>query len=260
MIFNLKSKFENRQSSKFRERIFKILAIGCVLILIFFFLGSSISSVFIKIFSPGLNAYNNFKNNFSLGFSVFRTEQSLVTENVNLKERVTQLEVENLNLKAQISEDKIITKREGFIETLPISFPPQMPYDTLLINKGSNDGIEAGSRVYIGDRIVVGSVESVYSNNSKVKLFTSYGLKTEAVLERTGEVLELNGLNSGNFKIELPLNFDIAEGDLLVLPDLPRTIVAKVFGLKKDEASSFVKVFLSTPIKINGNTILYVSN
>lgn len=269
MTYTPKNKFSNNYSGlrntpkrPLGALLAKIIGAGIVLFGLFFFLNNRLSGSAITLLSPVMKISGNISNNLSSAFSIFEPQTNLIAENNALKAEVERLQEENLAYQAQISENTILSVKTedtpNMIDVLPLSFPPKVPFDTLIINKGQNDGLHAGDKVFLADRIEVGTVESVYSDSGRVTLFTSPGKKTESIFERTGEVVELEGYGSGTFKVQLPKSFDVQEGDLLVLPGLPRTIIAKVATIKRDDASSFITILLSAPIKINGNTLLYV--
>lgn len=257
------SQKNNRRSNKSGSKKI-ILGLGAFLILLFFFFGKNLSGLSVQALAPAMRIYNRFSETISLSFNFLKPKENLLLENEALKERITELEAKNLKTRALVSEEEVLMQAtsssllQNAIQALPTSFPPQVPYDTLIIDKGERAGIKTGAKVFLYDRVEAGVVEEVYANFSKIRLFSSPGIKTEAVLERTGEILELTGQGGGSFEASLPASFDIKEEDLVVLPGLPRTIFAKTVSIKKDETSSLNSVFFSPPLKINGNSILYV--
>jgi cell shape-determining protein MreC len=235
----------------------KVFVLGIFLIIIFLIFRGFFSRISFSLLSPAMKVYESFSSKFSFGLDLLRPKGSLVAENESLKRRIAELEMQNLEMGTQ-SEFGNLSEEAGFVLVSPISFPPRVPYDTLVIDKGEDGAVKTGDKVYLAGRIIVGVVEGVSGKVSTVRLFTSSGIKTEAVLERTGEVVELEGVGGQSFVLKLPAGFDITPEDIFVLPGKERIVVAKVLSIEKDENSSFMKIFSSLPFKINGNTELYV--
>ncbi|MEK9185205.1 MAG: hypothetical protein AAB863_00345, partial [Patescibacteria group bacterium] len=73
-----------------------------------------------------------------------------------------------------------------------------------------------------------------------------------------GTIIDLLGVGGSNFIFEAPIGFDVVQGDIFTLPGSEKLVVAVVGKIEQKETSSFVKVFLKSPIEIRGNTILFV--
>jgi len=232
------------------------------LILFYFFFGKNLSGFSLQMASPVIQLYKSFTSKLFGGFAFLELQTKLVEENKSLQERINDLETENINAKMLLSEAGVFAAATStdpnLLKAVAVAFPPQIPYDILLLNKGEQDGLKVGAKVFLADRVEAGLIEEVYNNLSKVQLFSSAGVKTESILERSGEVIEIEGAGSGGFKISLPISFDIRIGDFAVTAGLPRRALAKVVSIKKDEAASLLTAFFSYPVKINGNTLFYV--
>lgn len=256
MIFNPRNDFGRRVGVA--RKIIKIVILGCILVAIFLFFGKKLSGRALTIFAPALKLYDLTANSISGGLNILEPQYFLVDENNALKREVSDLQIKNSELLSNnVANDNKDTE-PGRLSTLAISFPPQTPFDTIVIEKGAKDGLKEGDKIYLSRQILVGSVEIVYDSYARVRLLTSPGQKTEAVLSRTGDVVVLVGYGGGSFKLILPISFDVKEGDLIVLPGSAHTIVGQVKSIKRDETSSFLTLLISLPIKIDGNTTLYV--
>jgi cell shape-determining protein MreC len=168
-----------------------------------------------------------------------------------------------LDLEIAKSENSELARRlelrePNYLSAAILLSPPRTPYDVLIIDRGEYDGVVPEQKVLLGNRVALGAIESVRPNQSTVKLFSTPGKKTEAIVERTGEIVELEGQGGGNFKLEVPLGFDIKDGDLILLQGLPRRLLASVAQVKSDETSSFLTVFLQLPARLLGNSPIYV--
>ena len=128
-----------------------------------------------------------------------------------------------------------------------LSKPPYSPYDTFVVDVGSNEGILQGSKVYLSDNIIIGVVKNVTSQTTLVELFSSGSLKQEAVLSRTGESFTLVGQGGANFKIEVPKDTDILWGDVFVYPNMQHYVLGSVYYIDVNSQSSFKTVYLRIP-------------
>lgn len=247
---------------KLSKKIILVLLLACAFGLIFYFGKYRLSLPIINFFTPVIKTYDKVSSSVLLSLNIFKPKSNIVAENKVLKQRISELETEILNKEVLIGELSSSSQNSSEIVgtrvSSPISFSPRTPYDTLIIDIGSEDGVVAGAKAFISDRIQIGVVETVYPNKSIVRLYSSSGIKTEAVLLRTGEVVELEGSGGGNFKLNLPTDFDIKEGDMFVSLGTHKSLLAETRSINEDENSSLVSVILALPIKINGNSKIYV--
>jgi cell shape-determining protein MreC len=242
-----------------------IVVLGATLILtsIFFLFRSGLQSLSLNIFSPFLGAYRSVVENITLGSRIFVPDYELEKENVILTEEVARLrqnvrDLEIAKLENDELQEKLLLKKDNFLTASILLSPPRTPYDSIVIDRGEYDGVVLDQRVMLGDRVALGVIESIYPNQANVRLFSAPGKKTEANVERTGAIVELQGEGGGNFKLEVPLGFDIKENDLVLLPGLPRRLLASVAQVKSDETSSFLSVYLQLPAPLLGNSPIYV--
>jgi rod shape-determining protein MreC len=218
--------------------------ISLLLVGSFFLFRAKLQTYAFTVFSPLLRAYNSTMQSIKLGGTYFVPDFRLEKENRELTEEVQRLQQEVFDLRAaELENDELRTrlemKKDNFLSAAVLLSPPRTPYDTLIIDRGEYDGVVRGSRIILSDRVALGIVENVSVNQSTVKLLSAPGSRTEAVVERTGAIVELEGVGGGNFRLELPLGSDIVKSDLLVLPGLPR-------------------IYLQLPIPLLGNSPLYV--
>lgn len=201
-------------------------------------IGNVISSPFSKI-----------KNYF-----VFKS--SLVEENLKLEDELNALKIkeldydtlskENESLKAELGRDKSSER----VLAAVLSKPPRSPYDTLVLDVGSEDGIAPGSKVYFGENIIVGLVRNITPHTSLVSLFSTSNEKQEAILSRTGASFVLNGKGGENFQFEVPKDTDILWGDVFMYPGLASNVIASVYYIDTNSQSSFKTVYLRIPANV----------
>lgn len=201
---------------------------------------------------------------FSSIIGYFSLQSSTIQKNVALEEEIASLKVrlldyeilvkENQNLKNELGRG---SNSEKMISAI-LSKPPRSPYDTLVIDAGSEDGVVAGNRVYIGENIIVGLVTNITPRTSLVNLFSAGGEKQEVVLSRTGASFELEGQGGANFKVEVPKDTDILWGDTFVYPGVSQSILAVVYYIDTDSQSSFKTIYLRVPTNVFSSKYVFI--
>lgn len=252
----------NNGTKKYKTIII-IFCLAIILTPIFYFWSSVISPSLLRVLVPVSSTFRKTGSNLNLAFNIFKPKSSIIKENEILKNKIAELE--NKLFDYYIIKDENVTLR-GEIGNLDNRFtlakvllmPPQLPYDSLLIDKGQDSGVFVGAKVFVSERSAVGYVEEVSRRSSKVRMFTSAGIKTSAILEKDGTQVELEGRGGGNFFLEAPLGFDIDEGDSFLLPGSEKVIIAITGAVREQNSSSFKSVLLRMPIKINGSLPLLV--
>ena len=138
-----------------------------------------------------------------------------------------------------------------------LSKPNQSPYDTLIIDVGTNEGVTVGQRVFAEGNVPIGKIGEVYTNSAKVILFSNPGEKTEAVIGgnstsgESGNVsMQLVGRGGGNFEMVLPRDFVLAVGTEIDLPGVTPYILGTVQTILSDPRDAFQKALIVSPINI----------
>ncbi len=229
------------------------------LILLFglhFFFPRFYASLFYPVASLAWKIENSFVGWMGHIAKTMKSKNSLLKENETLVEKIRSKETsllmldtlkqENENLKnmlARIPEGRIIL---GVVLTRP----PVSPYDTLVIDIGSRDGIEVGALVYTASDVIIGEIAEVYPHQSKVSLFSTPGKKINVLFTGSKINTEATGRGGGNFIANVPASADIKEGDIVILPNIKFHILGVVESIIVDSADSFSTILFKTPINI----------
>ena len=201
---------------------------------------------------------------FSGILNFFSFKNTLIDKNIALESEVESLKLkeidydtlskENIDLKNELGR-KTFTSR---VVARIISRPPASPYDTVVIDSGSADGVLLGSKVYLSDSMIVGTISNVTPHTSLVELFSNGSLKKETLLARTGAGFVLEGQGGGNFKLDVPKDTDILWGDNFMYPGLSTALVGTVYYIDTNSQSSFKTVYLRLPVNVFSSKYLYV--
>ena len=183
----------------------------------------------------------------------FISKSSLVAETISLRAELADLKLKEVDYDALSKENQDLQNQLGrkdstdTIISRVLSRPPLSPYDTFVIDVGSTEGVAVDSKVYYSDNIIIGSVVSVTSNTSLVKLFSSGNEKQEATLERTGASFILSGLGGSNLELEVPKDTDILWGDVFTYPGIKPSVIGSVYYIDDNSQSAFKTVYIRVP-------------
>ncbi len=252
-------RLKNSYKPKTGRLIYKILFFILVLLFLIFNFTSPafISNTISTIAKPLWYAADNIKikiSNFSNGF---RSKQKLAKENDLLKNAVRNSSSALLNvsnLKSENESLKQLLGRETNISALlayVLKKPGSSPYDTLLLDLGSSDGLKVGDLISDSGSVTLGRIEEVRSKTSSARLFSSAGIITSAKLERSNLPISLQGIGGGAFEAKLQRDIEIRVGDIVRLSDGNFQVVAIVRDIESDIADSFQTIQLASPINFN---------
>ena len=184
-------------------------------------------------------------------FFIFK--KSLVAQNASLATEVETLQLKENDydlLKNENQELKnLLGRRSTETQMLArvLSKPPQSPYDTLVLDVGSTDGVVVGDKVYLSGDVILGLVTAVTPHTSLVTLFSSSSQKEELVLERTGASFEVTGAGQANLEVATPKDTDVLWGDSFVYPSLSPAVVGSVYYIDTTSQSSFKTIYIRIP-------------
>jgi cell shape-determining protein MreC len=204
---------------------------------------------------------NSIENN---GY-VVRTKASVYKENENLKQ-------ENSNLKTSmidydIVKDENIKLKELFNRTVPekklvisniLTKPNYSPYDTLIIDLGTSDGVSVGDQVYSNVVTPIGEIGAVYTKTSLVILYSNPGEVTEAMINGTNTSVELVGRGGGNFEMTIPIDLPFTIGSYVYLPNIETEIIATIEDVISSPTDPVKKLLLKSPINVQNLKWVFV--
>lgn len=188
---------------------------------------------------------------------LFRTKASLSKENHNLIDENMGIRLSMVDyqiLKNDLDELKKIMGRiaevDNFILGNILTKPNHSPYDTIIIDIGSESGIKEGNQVYANGNIPIGNISKVYDKTSLVTLYTNPGQKTEGFIDGTNASVELIGRGGGNFEMIIPVELQAEKGTIVYLPSSTSQVIALVDEVISKPSDPFKKVILSSPVNV----------
>lgn len=222
------------------------------------FAGEAVGRFALVVGRPFGGVYSAISRNVGFVGEFFKTKSSLIKENESLRAYIISNEEKTERFEALNHEYQELLALHGRSTTTTnsvvahvISKPPQSPYDVLVVDVGSANGIVDDSLVFSIGGALVGQVEEVSSNTSKVVMFSSVGQETDASVERTGESIKVVGMGGGTLQAEVAQEMDIIVDDTVVLPDFGGFVVASVASVDSSVTSAFKKVLFRAPVSIS---------
>jgi cell shape-determining protein MreC len=243
-----------------REKFKKIAYIIIALCFLFYFrinILNGLSSTVYFIFRPVLSLGNNVKGGFSNVDVVLNSKKLLFLENETLKLELKESKATVLNYNSILDENLKLkeilgrtSENKNFILAGILAKPNRSPYDTLIIDVGTKQGVFTGQKVFALGNVPIGEIREVFSDSSKVVLFSSPGEKNEIVISGKDIFMQITGRGGGNFEMILPRDFTIEKGNEVVLPGLTAHTVAMVETILSDPRDSYQKALLRSPVNI----------
>jgi len=231
-----------------------ILIVFFLLFFSFFYLflfSDKISNFFYKLSEPIQNSFwesGNFLSN--IFYSVLNSGELKKEKDRLTDERITFI-TEIARLKNLEEENNVLRQalelnlKKDFNLVFARVFGRSIKEDSVLINKGSVDGMYVGMPVITEDKIIVGQISEVYKNYSKINLISH----PESVFNVEVQGKNIIGIVRGEGRFRLNLDFvsktaDLQEEDILLTGSAEKIFPPNLFvGLVRDIQRSDLEPF-----------------
>lgn len=250
------------QKSKKKKK--KIIFAGFA-ILLFLVIASLLVSKAQGPLSSGMHAIglpfwhvgNFLSNNVNIMPGFIRSKSAVIAENEALRAEVILNREKLLNFEilqsehAKLLEDYGRSGSENKIISTVLVRPPQTPYDMLILDSGSSDGVSKDDVIYSMGGIILGRITEVSEHSSNATLFSRTDLITPAFFERTNLAVSLKGIGGGSFEVEVPQEADVQKGDTLIAPELTPSVIGVVSLVESSVKNAFKRVLIQSPTNIS---------
>jgi cell shape-determining protein MreC len=187
--------------------------------------------------------------------AILETREELVARNTELYAEISDMRRQTFETTVLRAENRrlreLLGRTDGNTATAAsvLSRPAWSPYDTLIIDAGSDEGITKHALVLVDGEVAIGFVAEVYDTTSSVVLFSAPGQETPVIIGTGSTTPALaRGYGGGNFTVELPRDANIALYDPVVLPTLTPRVFAIVESIERDPTDSFQIVRFRAPV------------
>jgi cell shape-determining protein MreC len=244
-----------------------------LIFLIFLIIFLGLFLLFPKVSADKVNLLG--KPFWNLKWSVFRDVKEMsqmLSSKSSLVVKNNELEQENLELKNSLLRLKLLEKEseelknildrnedESRILARIISKGIGTPYGTFIIDLGK-EKINKGQEVYSVDGVLVGIVDEVYQNTSKIILLSAPGKKYRVEVGEESIPALAEGLGGGNFEIRIPRGVDVSVGDEIISPGLSVKLLGIIEHIDSRPQNSYQKILFKSPINANQMKWVLIKN
>lgn len=254
------------RSKNFPKRvIFLVLVLGIFLIFPIFSHSARkiITQPFLLISRPFFKISESLNQWWEKNIAFFKNKTALEEENLKLKEKISELELkvllfsslekENEELKSLFSQFPS-QKEKKYILAAIISRPPQSPYDILIVDAGTNNGVEKGMMAVAFDNVLLGYLIDVFPKTSKIKLISFPGEETNVMIESALKESKISaisiGRGGGNLEIKIPSSIEIHSGDRVMTMGTYSLMLGVVEKTEINLSDPFQKIFFRFPVNL----------
>lgn len=230
-----------------RTVIFVIIGVSLVLSLNFF--QKEVKGFFYSVSQPLQKIiWRKGGQNSSFLSAIFEAP-NLKKENENLKLRIQELLSGQNKLRELEKENNMLREALGlglqdeFRLGLSAIIGKDINRDSILIDKGSKDGVSDGLFVITSKKVLVGKIAEVYQNYSRVSLVSDKESFFEAKVSGSDITGLVKGLGSSKIFLDfIPKDEEIKEGDLIVARGF---LIGLIKEVKKIDVNPFQQAEIS---------------
>lgn len=254
----MKYQFRDKKSIERKRRLIKGAIISFVILVLFLTGVVSVSGgVFNFLGKPIWRARNTAVDAVASSTYIVRTKKSVFNENEELNRRLIEqnlamtdyqiLKSDNQELKSLLGR---IPKNHSFVLGNVLVRPSQSPYDTLIIDVGTDSGIKEGDKVFANAQIPIGYVSHVYVDSALVSLYSNPSETTEVMISGSNASVELVGRGGGNFEMSVPIELDSSRGTMVLLPGSSSMVIAVIEDVISNPTDPVKRVILRSPVNV----------
>ncbi len=197
---------------------------------------------------------------------------ALRTQNAELQAQVSQLQTQVINLQQRVNETEILAALVDFSRSNPessykaasvIGRDPSPFLHYLIINRGSNDGIERGMPVVTNEGLA-GRIDAVIADAARVQLITDASSSVNVHLKNANTDAMLIGSVTGDISLDLiSQDATVNPGDLILTSGLgggfpSELIVGQVVNVRKLPAELFQQAAVQPAVDFSRLQIVLV--
>ena len=163
----------------------------------------------------------------------FRSRIELDNEIKTLKQKIAEEQGRSATLLYLTRENEELRHMLGAsssprIAAAVISRPPYTPYDTMIINRGSAEGIILNAPVYFGSAQAIGYISNVFSHDAQVTLFSSPKIESIVYIFGPNIFTTAYGEGGGVIRLSVPQGITIEKDNVVILPSLPSGVIGTI--------------------------------
>lgn len=251
------SREAKRRKNKSKNRKIVLALVFVVIIGVFnYFHINPFSRIAVAVSTPVWLSENTISQRITTFTELLKSKRTLLEENESLKQTIESekhlvlsnklLEEENQTLRHLLGRND----EEEVLLASVLSRPYATPYDTIVVDVGTEDGVHVGDSVLAYGDFAVGYVSKVFPNTAQITFYSSPGERTRVFIGEERIVGDAEGRGAGNFVAQLPRDAEITEGDIVVTAYGDPQVFATVEAISRNETDAFQLVRFVNPINI----------
>ncbi|MDE2038037.1 MAG: rod shape-determining protein MreC [Patescibacteria group bacterium] len=194
---------------------------------------------------------------FAFQNGALESPDELLAENASLKLQVAALdgrlasstaallEAENADLLGLLG--RATTTRSAYTAAAVLARPPFSPYDRLILDLGSDDGVSTTTLVYAPGGALIGRVTGALGHTSVATLFSSPGQSYPVLIGPQSLPATAVGKGGGHYSAQVPHGSGIAPGDAVSDSSLHDRAFGTVVSVTTDPSDPFDSVLFALP-------------
>ncbi|MDB5265119.1 MAG: Rod shape-determining protein MreC [Parcubacteria group bacterium] len=214
-----------------------VIILALILLIIRILAPGALTTAATPLWQLGAAASNAIGGAESLG----ENKEDVVRERDELKAEIEALKIQNQVATSEAAEVAKLVGTHGETErgilASVLARPPVSPYDTLVLDQGSNAGVTAGAFVFGPGGSPLGTIENVAPKTARALLYSAPGRSTQGWVGELSTPVTLVGASAGSFHATLPKDSPIAVGDLVYLPGSGLAPVGSVVAIDTNPSS-----------------------
>ncbi len=247
-----------------------LISLFILIIILLVFFQNNVRDIIYSASSP----FKSFFWSTGRGFSHFNQTlfnyEEIMKENLEIKRENLKLLNRTNSLEEIREENRILREaldlelKEEFKLELVSIFSKDFSQDTVLINKGKNDGIKEGLPLINENKVFYGIVEKVYNNFSHVSLISCNNNSFDIKIQNKDIFAVLKGEGNLNLFLDLiPSDKEVEEGDIIITSALeghfPKNLlIGKVREVIKEDIKAFQKAEIDPFFQIKETDNLFI--
>ncbi len=172
-------------------------------------------------------------------------EQQLAAQE-GMRTTLAYIEHENAELRALLGADDTPSILAGVIAR-----PPYSPYDTMVIDRGAEDGVKENAPVYYGSGMALGYVRKVFEKHALITLVSSPEVESTVYVFGANIFTTAYGEGGGVVRLSVPQGVPVAVGDVVAFPSLSGGVIGSVSTVQSipSEPEQHAYVVLEIPMQ-----------
>lgn len=253
--FSLKTKASYRPNHR-RLVLVRVLAWLCAALVGLYLVGSLVGSAVSLVMAPVYGIRHWLAESTATVPLYLRSRNVLIQEIDTLKDRLAASSGNDASI-ALLTKDLeeyrglLGVHKEKRLAAGVIARPPYIPYDVLLIDRGSADGIKEHALVYYADDHAIGFIGRVFEHSALVTLFSTAGVETTVYVIGPNIFTSAYGEGGGVMRVSVPQGMPLKEGDAVIMPALSAGILGSIKTIESvsTQPEQFGYVTLAAPLQ-----------